>query len=170
MNLNRTQKQRAWAAGALVAPVLLAAATRIVLNAGPSVSAAGTAAVAADAPPPAPSKPPTAEQVRAMQWLAGAARARAERSPMLHLKAPEPAATPAAAAQAEPERAAERPAMALSAVLTRDGRVTALINGRLRGVGDEVAPGWTIEAIDGDALSVTVRGPDGQDAQIRGRR
>lgn len=59
------------------------------------------------------------------------------------------------------------PDFELSSIMkTRRGDV-ALINGRLRHVGDEAAPGWTVSAIDPLGRAVTISGPDARTVTIR---
>lgn len=167
MNMSRAIRQRLWAAGALMAPVLVAAGVRAVLSTGPAMTVASTGPRGGVAAPEGRAVSP--EEARAERWLDGAGPARVTRSPMLHVPAPEPvhAAEPAAA-EPEPVRPG-MPALALSGVVSREGQAVALINGRLRGVGEEAAPGWRIEEIDRGALRVTLRGPDGRVEQIHGR-
>jgi len=53
-----------------------------------------------------------------------------------------------------------------SIMKTRRGDV-ALINGRLRHIGDEAAPGWTVSAIDPLGRAVTIDGPDARTVTIK---
>lgn len=69
--------------------------------------------------------------------------------------APAPAAT-----------TAETPAFAVSAILAdrKGGPAIAVVNGKVRRVGDAVAPGWTVASIDAAAGEVALTGPEGRRA------
>ena len=74
---------------------------------------------------------------------------------------PKPAPTEApsvAAAAADPA-----PAISVNSIMAGRGGAIATVNGKLRRVGDEVAPGWKITAIDAGAGTVTVRHADGRE-------
>lgn len=58
------------------------------------------------------------------------------------------------------------PEFVLTAVMPHRDRPLAVINGRPRSLGDEVAPGWTVTAIDGDARRVALTGPDGRTVRL----
>jgi len=57
---------------------------------------------------------------------------------------------------------AAKPRLALTSIMIAGGELTAVINGKLRKAGEEVAPDWTITHIDGDAGTVLVSGKDGE--------
>lgn len=58
------------------------------------------------------------------------------------------------------------PEFALTSVMPHPSRPLAVINGRPRSLGDEVAPGWIVTGIDGDARRVTLTGQDGRTVSL----
>jgi hypothetical protein len=174
MKLDRVRKQRLWTAGALLAPVLISMAARGVLQAGPRESPAAVAVaavvpeLAAGAAEPV-AKALTGDQVKAARWLAGVERARADRSPMLHAEAPAVPAASASAPAAVVVVDETLPKVTLTAVLSREGREIALLNGRMHRVGDEVLPGWTVESIDSRGVSVTLKSREGRSMVVEAR-
>lgn len=62
--------------------------------------------------------------------------------------------------------ASEAPAFAVSAILAdrKGGPAIAVVNGKVRRVGDVAAPGWTVASIDAAAGEVALTGPEGQRA------
>ncbi len=55
------------------------------------------------------------------------------------------------------------PAVSVNTIMSGRGGAMATVNGKLRRLNDEVAPGWIIVAIDAAAGTVTVRHADGRE-------
>lgn len=64
------------------------------------------------------------------------------------------------------ERPAVVPAFSLSSLMGNADRSMAVINGKLRRVGDSVIDGWTVTAIDRDAGRVTVTSASGEELSL----
>lgn len=165
--------QRLLPAIALVAPVLAVQFFRSVLGAGADVAAsnAGQAPMtdpAAAAAIETPTAPVTAEQKRAVAWLASLNRQDPARSPMDHPKVASD--TPPPAPSLEPDAPTTKPAPAdaphpksditLGAIMGSSRGSLASIGGRIFRVGEQLEAGWTIEAIDPKLQIVTLAGPD----------
>ncbi len=74
--------------------------------------------------------------------------------------APEPVAPPAAAA-ADPLAG-----ITISAIIGRDEAVVAMINHKLRRIGDLVVPGWRVDSIDPRTRQVTIVNDQGTKAVL----
>ncbi|MCE7973621.1 MAG: hypothetical protein DYG92_04740 [Leptolyngbya sp. PLA1] len=98
-------------------------------------------------------------------WERGTLGPTALNSPMSRLRVieeprDEPAMPAPAARTVEP--APSGPTMVLSGVLGgRGSQAAAIVNGRLRRVGESVSPGYRLIAVDAPARSARVEGPDG---------
>ncbi len=151
------------AAGCAVAPLVLVSAVPSLLGSGPRRSM-GASGVGVEAAVPATSKPTprqfeALERVRALQgFTIGASPFRPAPPPTEAPETdPEPVAAPAAPTRLAP------PEIVLRGVMRQaDGTTRALIDGKLRAVGDQVAPGWTVERIDAPSRSITLTSTDGQ--------
>lgn len=64
-------------------------------------------------------------------------------------------------------RVTHTPGFALTAVMPHPRRPIAVINGRPRTVGEELASGWTLVDIDGGGRTVVIQGPDGTRVRVR---
>lgn len=153
---------------ALVAPVLLVMGVRMILQTGPAVSFAEPAPAPDDGPPtpasPRP-RPALSDADRALlAWEAAQVEVPARGSPMAPGRIPVPAPPEpqeAPAAPATPNEEPARPALKLSAVMGSGDNAIAVIDGRMRRVGDAVAPGYVIRRIESRAGIVTIAGPGG---------
>ncbi|MFM9957168.1 MAG: hypothetical protein ACKVZJ_03765 [Phycisphaerales bacterium] len=151
------------AAGCAVAPLVLVSAVPSLMGTGPRLSIGASPAAVENAPNVGTPRA-TPDQLAALERVRALRTASVGESPFrpapAPVEAPEPAPTPepvpAPALMAPPE-------LTIRGVMRQaDGSVRALIGGKLKGVGDEVAPGWTISAIDAGARSVTLTSSDGQ--------
>lgn len=160
--------------GALCAPVLLVQAARLVTGAGTAASPSSAVAATAVPMPEAPrTKPLSPQQADALKFIrASAAKAAIiEDGPMDRAPdaQPEPTTTAALALPSTPPARPVTPAhpkaptVVLTAIVTGRNPL-AVINGGIFKVGDEIAPGWRIQRIDANNLTVTLTGP--QDATI----
>lgn len=158
--MNRAARERLLLVGAFAAPLALALALR-ALGSGPGPAAAFADEELFDMPDPAP-----AATVRTFtpEELAAAAFAESKRAepvgeaPLVYPKAAPVEAASASAAPVDPG-----PAISVNSIMAGRGGAMATVNGKLRRVGDEVAPGWKITAIDAGAGTVTVRHADGRE-------
>lgn len=114
--------------------------------------------------PPLPTLPDTQPRRLPPETLAAMASPFRAAERVLAAEAPEPEPQP------EPEPAPEPPApvpvFRLTTVMPHPVRPLAVINNRPRAIGDEVAPGWFLTAIHGDARQVTIRGPGNRQVQV----
>lgn len=163
--------------GALLGPTALSQLVPLGWSqAGPRLVQAGTAvSAAADAAGPAHAGPRVTESQRRAASRAEALRVEPfHESPMYEPPAPaapEPAEPDVEEEEqdAEPEAAppsptaSAPPAITISSVLRGAAGVAAVIDGRIRRVGDGLGAGWTITAIDATARSVTLRHADGRE-------
>lgn len=163
--------------GALLAPAVAVQAVRLVASV--ELAPAGATTVQAAAPAPALARQSvelTPKQTKALGWLGEGVPKLATRSPMLmppRPKAADQQPTPADLDRAPTTKAApsepvdDRPIhLKLSGMIGSDTKALAAISGKLRHVGDEVAPGWTIERIDSHHRVVTLKHTDGRHFEI----
>jgi hypothetical protein len=156
--------------GAMVAPVVVVQALRGLFGPEGLSPSATQAAIAADEegrPTTRAAECPAEARLRG--YLARLDRARPSRSPMDSIEAaPDaPSFTPDPSPPVMPARpSGPSTALTLSAVLRSSSGTMAAINGRIYGVGQSIEPGWVVAAINADDLSVTIRGPDGQELTL----
>jgi len=158
--MNRAARERLLLVGAFAAPIALTLALR-ALGSGPGPATAFADEELFDMPEPAP-----VATIRTFtpDELAAAAFAESKRAepvgeaPLVYPKAAPTEATSAPAAPVDPG-----PAISVNSIMAGRGGAMATVNGKLRRVGDEVAPGWKITAIDAGAGTVTVRHADGRE-------
>lgn len=158
--MNRAARERVLLAGAFAAPLALALALR-ALGSGPGPATAFADEDLFDMPEPAPLATVRTFTPEERAAAAFAASKRAEpvgEAPLVYPKAAPVEATSAAAAAVDPA-----PAISVNSIMAGRGGAMATVNGKLRRVGDEVAPGWKIAAIDAGAGTVTVRHADGRE-------
>ena len=145
---------------AILAPLVIAAAIRVVEPAplpGPSSASAEQDAEARAASAGRKIKI-TPEQTAAAEHIASLDAGAPVRNLFFYPRAGEQRIDVAPDPVANPYDVA--PTFEITSIMkTRSGPV-ALINGRLRRVGDEVAPGWTVQSINDLTRSVTLTGPD----------
>jgi hypothetical protein len=169
MNLRRLRSPRATGllAGAAAPAILIVlAATDAGVSPESSHAASSVAsAVEEGAPAAAVAVRPSVAQVRALEHSRRLLEAPIAGSPF---RTPESAnATALAPADAdEPEQAA----FEVSAIVNSPKGAIAVIEGKPRRVGDAVADGWSVAAIDPVALTVTLSRADGQATMLRMRR
>ncbi len=157
--------------GALVTPVVVVQVARVMLGAGPAVAPAATDAGAQGMNSPEmiaalddPSIQTTDAQQAARQWCASLDFDAMILSPLDHPdpvgdEGPvEPGVDPI---DLGPESA---PRLVLTAVVAGSNGAVAFIEGRVFRVGDEVAPGWSVESIDARSRRVVIVGEG--DAEI----
>lgn len=155
------------AAAAAAAPLVLMSAAPALLGTGPRLSMGAGNAPAEPAPVIADPKPTPAQQA-AQAHAALLLTHATPQSPFRPTPAPVEAPAPV-----QPEPVAPAPApppppeiIVRSIMRQGDGSARALIAGKLRAVGDEAAPGWTITAIDTAARSITITSADGRSETI----
>lgn len=169
MNIDRAARRRLHAGTMAAAPVLALGLLRLLTGAGPQEAPAAPGDGAAAGPAPAVvAAPVSAAQRRAMDWLrsrpAGVAASPMDHPPAAPAEVREPAPAAARAAAVEEVRPA------VTAIVGRGAGARALVNGKVLGVGDLVAPGWTVESIDAREQVVGITGPDGVVRKVGVRR
>ncbi len=156
---SRSRVRLGWLAAA-AAPMVFVQAVRLVSGGHADAASAATAVSPSEAPAAAEGAkllPPTEEQRRALEWLAGRQhQGAALRSPM---DVPKPVERPMVPVQVEE---IPLPKLRLGGIATRRNDSVASINNRLMAVGDEPAAGWRIVAIDADARAVRLERHDGK--------
>lgn len=157
--------ERAMIVGAFAAPLALAMALRL-LGGPPGPSSAFAQDEWGDEP--APSAPalfkPNDKELKAAAYAASKRDEPIGPAPLLYPKAAAAERAPApAAAPADPT-----PTLTVNSIMAGRGGAMATVNGKLRRVGDEVAPGWKVSAIDPVEGTVTVAHADGR--EVVGRR
>lgn len=151
--------------GAGAAPLLAVLLARVMAPAlGPSSSFADE--TDAEGAPLIELEPLPAKSLAAAAFAREALAAPSGVSPFERGPSTDRAAPTTAAVEAEPAAPSDDPAppLSVSAVLadSRTGAAIAVINGKVRRVGDELAPGWSVETIDAATGVVTAVGPRGQ--------
>lgn len=156
------------AAGCAVLPLLLVSVAPSLLGSVPRRSIGATDAPGCALQPPV-AVPATIGQKSALARADALVGVPIGPSPFR----PTPAPAQVSAPDSEPAPVpAQRPLIPVPDLTIRgimrqgDGSARALIAGKLRAVGDEAAPGWTIAAIDAQARSVTIESNDGQSHTI----
>jgi hypothetical protein len=168
MPLDHERTRKLLWVGAVLSPLLVVQAARLLApsGAGPSVATAAdptshpAAGDAAGVPAPAPLSP---AQQRALAYIRSLDDHPTVRSPMDGPDEPEP--SPVTEPQ-DPVEAPKPPSfpsdLRVTAIIGDGDTAAALIASRLRRVGDEVAPGWRVEAIDARGRRVVFIDSDGQ--------
>jgi hypothetical protein len=187
MSLSPSVRRRLLPIAGLAAPVLALQVAQSLLAVGPS-SAAGSSPrnyvppSAVPVPPAAKAPAPlTPDQSRALEWLRAAGKGAAVRSPMEAAapRTPEPVVerTPEPIVETPPTVAVKEPLpvprVSLTTILNRPddaGGAIAAINSKIYRVGDQVAPGWTLTAIDRDQWTVTLTCEDGRTITVGSTR
>lgn len=162
MNLSDRHNARLWLTAAALAPALTVALTQLSGHSGPRAASASTAeqTPAMQTPPfhlPKPVLPLTERQREALAWFRSFSIEPTLASPLL---APERAAASPAQAAAAPdddEPTLEPPNLRITGMMSGGGVHYASLNHRLSRVGDEVAPGWIVTAIDPGRQAVEIR-------------
>lgn len=170
---DRGRRKLIWI-GALIAPTLAVQLVRLASDGGPAAAPAavpGGPESSEGQAPAAKTRPLTTTQREAIAYLASHALPESIKSPM---DSPDP--QPVATTQAEPviqtpaTAPAETggpepvPALRVHAIVGTRSEALASINHRLHRVGDEVAPGWRITAIDPRDRVVRLTHSDGRTA------
>jgi hypothetical protein len=179
MSLDSRSHARLLWVGALLAPAIAVQAVRFVADAEIAPASAGVPAAAIPPIVLKPAEPPiTARQKQALDWLSSRSNQLATRSPMFVPPSPEeehshahaksdPDHGPPAAQAAPPTVVDDRPThLKLSGMVGSDKEALAAISGKLRRVGDELAPGWVVERIDSRHRVVVLKHTDGRTFQI----
>lgn len=163
---SRTRGKLVWIA-TMCAPILAVQGVRSLLDSGPAHAAAATAA---DLPLPAiPVQAMSDRQRDALRWLMDRGAKPPTRSPM---DRPDPAVLatqdPGAAPVALPAPPTDdRPRNVRVSSIIGDGQsALAAINNRVRRVGEQLAPDWTIVRIDSRARAVVLRHADGREVRF----
>lgn len=154
----------------VVAPTVIAQGMRLLNITAPRAASASGAGPAVQAPE-LPVGAPSPAQSKASEWIASQS-ARALRDPFAAPALPE--ALPEASATqvlTAPDHAAAAPGRVpqfrLTGVIERGNTPLAAINGKVFRVGDEVLPGWTLQAVHGGERSVEIRHDDGRVVSVR---
>lgn len=167
MPLDRERTRKLLWVGAVLSPLLAVQAARLLApsGAGPSVAAAAdptwhpATADVAGTPAPAPLSP---AQQRALAFIRSLGDQPAGRSPM---DGPEPEAALITESNA-PVEASKPPSfpsdLRVTAIIGDGETAAAVIASRLRRVGDDIAPGWRVEAIDARGRRVVFTDSDGR--------
>lgn len=160
--MNRAARERLLLVAAFAAPLALALALRALgsgVRPGPAMAFADEDMY--DMPEPAPVatvRTFTPEELAAAAFAASKRTEPVGEAPLVYPKAAPVEAASAAAAPVDPG-----PAISVNSIMAGRGGAMATVNGKLRRVGDEVAPGWKITAIDAGAGTVTVLHADGRE-------
>lgn len=155
--------------GAVLAPVAAIQVARL-FEVEPVRAASAASDIAVSAPAPRPVLKPTATQEKALAWIAKQDRTRvrdpfapapvAAAEPTLHVQ-------PMHVSEPEPEVREIAPAMELTGVMDGQRGPLASINRKIFRLGDEVVPGWTLEAVDAREKYVMVRSAQGNTLELR---
>lgn len=147
-------------AALVLAPVALVKLGGLLLGVG----GPGHAEAFEPTPEESPGRKPVAPNAEIEAWEERVMSGPALRSPMVEASQ-EPQTGPEAAVQATTQPQApgvQHPALQLSAVSGGRGSASAaIVNGRLRRVGEAVAPGYRLVAVDAAGRSARVEAPDG---------
>ncbi|MDZ4685934.1 MAG: hypothetical protein SH850_12775 [Planctomycetaceae bacterium] len=161
---------------AVLAPLAAVQAARFLGGSGLAAAPAATSSIAPTedpaTPAPAAARPLTHDQKRAIEFLRTFRVSDDFTSPMDSpepVPTVEPEQTAVYDAPVKPTALSHSDALAnvrVSAIVGRDAAAVAMIDHRLCRVGDEVAPGWRVQAIDARRRSVTLVHADGKVAAL----
>jgi hypothetical protein len=144
--------------GSVAAPVAIYLFLKVTIGLGPSPSPAQPADPTASLPPPPPPAVPlTAEQTRALEWLASlridaTLPSPLEHAEVVHQDVPEAPVVP----EVDPLEG-----LRLSALMGSGASQIASISGKIYRIGDTVVPGFTVRTIDTAGQRVELVAPDG---------
>lgn len=162
-------------AALLTAPTAALIAVMTLLPARGPLSAAAAQGSQESMPlivPPVPE--PTPEQVALASAMRGEAAAGFQRCPVVSRAPAQDDRSQSRPMPDEPStgsKAAGPPELTVSSIMSSKGEPCAMINRKLRRLGDEVAPGWWIERIDSSTGVVVIAHAGGQrhELRLRGR-
>ena len=165
MPLDRERQRKLLWVGAVLSPLIAVQVARLLgpSGAGPAAATAAHPAAAdvageqALASAPAPLTP---AQQRALAFIQSLDEQPLGRSPMDGPE-PEPVSEPSAPIDA-PKPPSFPSELRVTAIIGDGGTAAAVIAGRLRRIGDEVAPGWRVETIDARGRRVVFTDSDGR--------
>lgn len=170
MTLDAKTRWRLLFVATLAAPALTVQGVRLLADSELKAARAAAPAMtpAAPAEPPAPPETPlTARQSFALRWVVESAPKTPRRSPMERREAAPVQPVRTAPTAPKPDPVDDRPTnLRLTGMLTRQTESLAAIDGELRRIGDTVAPGWQISAIDTRHRFVMLRHTDGREFRI----
>ena len=150
---------------AAAAPLALALVARLGLGGPPATAGAATQSESPDIVAPA-SMPVLSEQQERVRLYAQAALAQPfAASPMHRMKSTAPI-EPSAPEVRKVESVPATPHFEVTAVVVSSRQSLATINGKLRRIGDEVAPGWRLAQIDKVKGVLMITGDDGRHVEI----
>lgn len=154
-------------------PIAISQLARVVDQLGPSTAAATTSNSTSQpvATQVEQATTCTPAQARAMDWIAAHradeiranpfAKTRVEVAPVVEPATPEPA-PPVATRDPEPTA----PDLKISGFFGKGDSAMVSINRRVRRVGEEVAPGWVLKAIDADIRVVRLQHSSGSTIEV----
>jgi hypothetical protein len=154
--------------GGCLLPVLVVQGARSLTNtpSAPTAASADATIAPAEAETEPAARPAPAAASRASMWLAERTPARSAPSPMDAPPAPEPVGM---TAPSEPEPIIEpsttvpdAPSLRVTSIVGTVENAVAMINAKVRRVGESPAEGWTITRIDASEQRVVITGPAGQ--------
>ena len=154
----------------LLSPALVVQATRLLSNS----TIATASALPASTPPPAATRgahPLTQQQVAAADWLLTHFGKELMQTPM---ERPEPNLHPTTAVNTQttltppsPENIDLEPKhLKLTAMVGEGSSALAVLNHRLRRIGDDVAPGWKLTKVNSRLRSITITAEDGRTIEL----
>lgn len=159
---------------AILLPIAVAQLSRVLDGMTPA-SAAASSMTPALAPPAFPQAPPTEltpPQRRALEWLQGREHVSVLSDPFASAESTRPIKpTPAAPEAATPPPTIPAPAptppeLKISGFMGKGDAAMVTVNKRVHRLGDEVAPGWTLVAVQPIERSIRVQHTDGTTVQV----
>jgi len=155
---------------ALAAPVVIVQAARLFLGGGLAEAPASVVDDSGMPEQPVATRPLDTlrdEERELAEWMEARRAGLAEvRSPLEHSEAPGSEDSPSP----EAPSVAGLPAMRVTGIVGSGDRGFASINGEVRRVGDELAPGWRLHAVDAREQVIEVRSAAGKSVQLRPER
>jgi hypothetical protein len=172
---SRTQTKLLWV-GVLLSPVIAVQGVRLLLSDGIAPAVAETTASVDTTVPATVAKGPSPKQKLAMEWIEKSSPKVPKRSPFevmgnAHLGAN---TGPASGNNAQLQGAAVEPAepppppddrphhLRVSGIIGDASGTLAAIDGKLRRMGDVVAPSWTVSVIDARHRLIVLKHDDGR--------
>ncbi|MGQ0627526.1 MAG: hypothetical protein ACT4PL_05420 [Phycisphaerales bacterium] len=161
------------AAATFLAPAVAVQAFRVTAGWTPTAVVATPTAPTEPAPVAPAVRPLSADQQRLAEYL----RQEEGESVIERLASPMDAAPAPAVATISPDRpiivvrdeTPTKPAgeLRLGGIMGTGESALAMVNGKVRRIGDEIEPGWRLTAIDAQAFTLTLTGPEGVEFIIR---
>lgn len=166
MQMNAGSMIRCAGLAALATPLAIALIARVGLGGPPPAAHAGPQSQITNQPAATPLPSLTSDQEQVLVYARQALAQPFAASPMHRIDSTTPEAPDSVVSSAPETPPVIIPKFDVTAVVISSRQSLATINGELRRIGDEVAPGWRLATIDARQGVMLIVGDDGQRVEI----